>query len=193
MAIEAPFHRKRLDLCYDFHFVDSTMAGNTTDSFVDMSTVVEVNKVGQVVNPLPQHRIIRFETNSNWLQESTVAADDSKITLAFGCSTATMTISASRSWRNRSMPRPFHCVMAVTAIHFELPSMKLVAKWHRLFWLMADVDNFWTDGREQTRCQISPDDDSRCRSKESKLVNPIREMKLLHSNHHARRWTSGEK
>jgi len=68
-----------------------------------------------------------------------------------------------------------------------------VTEGNRLLRLVADVNDLRTDGREQTRRQISPNDDSGGCSKESKLVNPIWEMKLLHSNHHARRWTSGEK
>lgn len=53
VAIEAPLHRHRFDLSDDFHFVDSAVAGNTTDPAVDVSGVIEVNKVRKVVNSFP--------------------------------------------------------------------------------------------------------------------------------------------
>jgi len=118
MAIEAPFHRKRFDLGYDFHLVDSTVAGNATDAFVHVGTVIEVNKVRQVVDSLPQHGIVIFETNSNWLQERAFRADDSKIALPFRCPASAVTVAASSRRWNRRMPCPFHCVVAVSAIHF---------------------------------------------------------------------------
>ena len=67
VAIEAPLHRKRFDLCYDFHLVDSAVAGNATDTLVYVSAVIEVNKVRQVVDAFPQHWVIAFEAYSNRL------------------------------------------------------------------------------------------------------------------------------
>ena len=57
MAIETPLHRKRLDLSYDFHLVDSSVTGNATDTRSDVGRVVKVNKVGQVGDSFPADRV----------------------------------------------------------------------------------------------------------------------------------------
>ena len=83
--------------------------------------------------------------------------------------------------------------MAVTTIHFQLTCVKLVAKRDRLLGLMPNVNDLWIDRRKQTRRQVTAHNHSRQRGQYRELVNPAREMKLLHSIHHARRSASGNK
>ncbi len=84
------------------------------------------------------------------------------------------------------MSRALNCVVAVATIQLQLASMELVTERHRLLRLMSDIDNRRMDRCEQTRRQVTTDRDRRKRREQCKLVNPSREMKLLHSIHHAK-------
>ena len=84
------------------------------------------------------------------------------------------------------MPCSFNCVVAVTTIQFQLAVVQLVTKRNRLFGLVSNIDDRWMDGREQTGRQVATYGD-RCSAQDKrKLVNPSREMKLLHSIHQNR-------
>ena len=60
VAVETPFHGKGLDLRDHFHFVDAAVTRHATDSAINMSRVIEVHKIWQVVNAIPQNRVVRF-------------------------------------------------------------------------------------------------------------------------------------
>ena len=49
----------------------------------------------------------------------------------------------------------FDCVMTVAAVEFQLSGVNFVAEWHRLFWLMPNVDDGGVNSGEQTRRQIA--------------------------------------
>ena len=53
VAIETPLHRKRFLLLNDFHLIDAAVAGNTTNASHDVSSVVEVHKIRQVMDAFP--------------------------------------------------------------------------------------------------------------------------------------------
>ena len=53
VTVQTPRHRQRFGLINTVHFVDPTVATHTTNSTCDVSAVVEVDIVGQVVNSLP--------------------------------------------------------------------------------------------------------------------------------------------
>jgi hypothetical protein len=46
MAIDAPLHIKSVDFVHQWHLIYPTMAGGTSDTFIHMDAVVEVDKVG---------------------------------------------------------------------------------------------------------------------------------------------------
>ena len=53
MAIQAPFHSQGFRLPRQRHSINPTVTGFAADSFVNVDAVIEVNKVGDVVNPRP--------------------------------------------------------------------------------------------------------------------------------------------
>ena len=110
----------------------------------------------------------------------------SQTAFAFGCQFSAVAVSTSRCCRNRSVTRFLNCVVAVTTIQLQLSSVKFVTERNRLFWLVPNVNDRWMDRRKQTRCQVATDCDSAYGCQQSELVNPSREMKLLHSNHQVR-------
>ena len=186
MAIQAPFHRHRLDLSDDFHLVNPTMARHTTDPFVDVNTVVEVDEIRQIVNPLPQHWITRLKARTHWRQQFTFGFDNPQITPRHprrfgGGPVSTVTITAGRGRWNRRVARSLDRVVAITAVQFQLAGVDLVTERHWLLGLMPDIDDRGVDRGEQTGREITAHGQSDQNDQDRKLVNPSWKMKLLHS------------
>ena len=53
VAFEAPFHIERLSAASERHLIERAVAGGAADSFRDVDAVVEINEVGQIVDPVP--------------------------------------------------------------------------------------------------------------------------------------------
>ena len=68
VTIQTPLHRQRLDLSYHFHLIDPAVAGNATNAASNVDAMIEVSKVRQIVNALPQNRLVCFERLANWLE-----------------------------------------------------------------------------------------------------------------------------
>ena len=58
MAIETPFHIKRVRLPGQRHLIKLAVAGRATDAVIDMDAVIEEDKVGRVVDAVPAQRLI---------------------------------------------------------------------------------------------------------------------------------------
>ena len=59
MALQAPLHVERLGAPGERHLVELAVAGRTADAVPDMDAVVEVDEIGQVVDPIPSQRLVR--------------------------------------------------------------------------------------------------------------------------------------
>ena len=57
MALQAPLHLQGLRLPHQRHAVHPTMTGDTTNALVQVNTVVEVDKVGQIMHARPDQRL----------------------------------------------------------------------------------------------------------------------------------------
>ena len=57
VTIEAPFHGEGLFLPGERHAVDSSVTRDAPDSFLHVDRMMEVDKVGQVVNAAPRPRV----------------------------------------------------------------------------------------------------------------------------------------
>jgi hypothetical protein len=53
MAIEAPFHIKRMRFPRQRHLIELSVAGGATNAFGDVNAVIEENKIGRVMNAIP--------------------------------------------------------------------------------------------------------------------------------------------
>jgi hypothetical protein len=60
VAIETPFHVKRLRFPRERHLIDAPVAGRATDAFRDVNAVIEIDVAWQIVNAIPfQGRVCR--------------------------------------------------------------------------------------------------------------------------------------
>ncbi len=53
MAFDAPLHIEGVDLVCEGHLVDPTVTSGASDPLVNVDAVVEVNKIGQIVDTSP--------------------------------------------------------------------------------------------------------------------------------------------
>jgi hypothetical protein len=53
MAVHTPIHIQSVYAVHQGHFVHFAVASRTTNTFVDMDTVIEVHEIGQIVNSGP--------------------------------------------------------------------------------------------------------------------------------------------
>ena len=72
MALKAPLHLKRRNLHRQRHQVNATVTGRAADAFVDVYAVVEIDKVGQVVDSRPLDGLPRPEAFAHGLKERAV-------------------------------------------------------------------------------------------------------------------------
>jgi len=72
VAVETPFHLKRLLLHHQRHAVHLTVACGAADAFVHVDAVVEVDEVRQVVHARPLDRAVGAEAVADRLEERAV-------------------------------------------------------------------------------------------------------------------------
>ena len=53
MAIETPFHVKRLRLSRQRHLINAPVTRGATHTFCDVNAMIELHVAGQIVNPRP--------------------------------------------------------------------------------------------------------------------------------------------
>ena len=53
VAIQTPAHVERMRFPRNGHLINGTVAGRTTDAFLDVNAVIEENEIGQLIHPLP--------------------------------------------------------------------------------------------------------------------------------------------
>src|SRR5690349_7849010 len=69
MAFDAPGHLERLLLPHERHAIDRTVTRRASHAFVYVDAVIEVRKVGQVVDSRPRDRTSCAETRAHGLEE----------------------------------------------------------------------------------------------------------------------------
>ena len=138
MAFNAPCHRQLLRLIDDFHLVDTTVTGNAANASVDVSGVIEVNKLRQVVNTLPSNAASGFPAlaNRSQLCARLMNCRQSRHALRI-C--GTVAIDARRRWRDRSVSGVKDRVVAIPTIHLQLASVDRMAKRYGLCGLVTDI------------------------------------------------------
>lgn len=188
VALKTPLHRQWFYLFDHFHLVDPAVAGNTTYTASNMDAVVEVNEIGKIVDPFPQHGLVGLEAQPDRFKRGFFGVNHAKVTtglpdalheFARGTITA-VAIAAGRRWRNRRMAGSFDRVMAVPTIHLQLSRVQFVTERNRLKRAVADIDYLWMSGRKKTRRKVARDGQSGPDHQKSELVDPCGKMKFLH-------------
>lgn len=120
VAIETPFHLQRLVLPHQRHAIDAAVASDAADSLIDVNAVIEINEVGQVVNPGPTNRHAGLKTVAHRLQDIAGRPD------------LRVTAHAGRRRRQSGERRFFDRAMAIAAVDAQSGDMMFMTKRHRL-------------------------------------------------------------
>src|ERR1700730_7991082 len=62
MAVQAPTHRERLFLVDNVHVVHLTVAAHAADAAIDVHRVIEIRKIGYLMNFYPVNRVPALPT-----------------------------------------------------------------------------------------------------------------------------------
>jgi len=120
MALHAPLHIQRVHFIHQRHLVHSSMTRRAPDTLVHVNAVIEVHKIGQVVDPCPFKRFPREEAGPDRLEHVRIRPD--------------MGVAAhARFSRRKSGERG--CLdrsVAIAAVNAVVAHVVLVAKWNRL-------------------------------------------------------------
>jgi len=75
MTLETPVHIQRVLAPHERHPIHPAVAGHTTDSFVHVNAVVEINKSRQIVDTRPLNRFSGTKALAHGFQNWTVGPD----------------------------------------------------------------------------------------------------------------------
>src|SRR5689334_6070534 len=138
MALETPVHIQRVLAAHERHSIHPAVAGHTTDSFVHVNAVVEINKSREIVHARPLNRFSGTKALAHRFQHWTVGPDlGVAVHAGFG-----RWNTGERAFLDRGM--------AIAAIDSIIADMMFVAERHRLSARHSYFGNVWgfIDGRE---------------------------------------------
>ena len=72
VAFQTPVHLQRFSFRDKGHLIDSSMTGFTTNALFHMNGVVEIDKVGQIMNSNPLKGLVILSAGPNWFQHRVV-------------------------------------------------------------------------------------------------------------------------
>ena len=72
MTVETPIHVERVFPPHQRHLVDPTVTGRTSNSPVNVNTVIEIDETWEIVHARPLNRLIRSKTFAHRLKHGTV-------------------------------------------------------------------------------------------------------------------------
>lgn len=120
VAIEAPRHKEWLLFGHHRLVGNVAMARRTAHTLRHMDPVVEIDEVGNLINPVPLHRNVVLPAVANWLQAGAVNGN-LRVTTHTGLGGGDC---SARSLLNR--------VVTILTLHLEAADMELVAIRNRL-------------------------------------------------------------
>jgi len=120
VTAQAPLHLQTFLLVHERHLIHRAVAGVAADTFINVDAVVEVHKVGQLVDARPLQGIARLVTGADRFQQSGVGPD------------LRMAVHAGFGGRNARKARGLDRSVAVAAIDPEAGDVVLVAEGNRL-------------------------------------------------------------
>ncbi len=151
MTIQAPFHEERVFTPRHLHLFDGTMARCAPDATMNVDAVIEVNKIGKVVDARPLKRPVFSVTCPNRFKYRTVGPD------------LRVAIHTRLGRRNSGKPALFDGRVAVAAINPDSRYMMLVAERHGLlahhpcFGEVRRADQYAHDRRRSGHNQYRPE------------------------------------
>jgi hypothetical protein len=128
MTTQTPLHLQRFLLIHERHQVHWAMTRIAPNTFRDVNTVIEKDKVGKLIHPRPLQRFARAVTRPHRLQQLRVLGPDLRVA-----------IHAGLSRRNPGETRCLDGRVAVAAIDAQPSHMMLMTEWHWLRFPHAGV------------------------------------------------------
>ena len=120
VAIETPLHLQTRRPAHQRHAVDSPVATFAPDPLGDVNRVIEINKVGNVVDASPLQRLVRIQAGPHRCEQWTVVPDLRMAPHAdFGC-------------RHAGERALFHRRVTVAAVNPQSGDVMIVTKRDRL-------------------------------------------------------------
>ena len=116
MTIQAPTHLQRVFPPHQRHFVDRPMTGLAGKPLFEMDAVIEVRKIGQIMNSRPTQRLAGAEAFADRLEHGTVGIE------------LRMTVHTRLGRRDIGEVRIFDTGMTVAAIQANIAHVMFVAK-----------------------------------------------------------------
>ncbi len=120
VALKAPVHIESVHAPCQRHLIDLTMASRTTDAFMDVNAMIEINEPWKIVNACPFDRLVCAKAFSHRRQHGTVCPD------------LGMTVHTGFRRGNAGEGTLLDGRMAITAVDSVVPNMVFVAEWNRL-------------------------------------------------------------
>ena len=181
MAVDAPSHRQFLCLVNHFHLVDAAVASLTAHSRIDVRRMIEIDELGEVVNPLPTDTAACFPAlvNRSKLRTRRPYGRQRRDPLIVGWA---MAVDTGRGRGHRCMRRLKHSVVAVSAIQLQLACVQRMTERDRLSGLVADIQCLGV--RDQAPHGASENGPSRDRDSQQaeKWIGPAWKQKPLHDD-----------
>ncbi len=72
VAIQTPVHLQRFGFYSEGHLINPPMTGFTTNTLFHMNGVVEIDKVGQIMNSNPLQGLVILSAGPDWFQQRVV-------------------------------------------------------------------------------------------------------------------------
>jgi hypothetical protein len=120
VTFQAPLHLKRHDLHRKRHQVYAAMTGRTAHALVNVNAVVEIDEVGQVMDPRPLNRLPRPIALAHGLKEWAVGKN------------LRVAIHAGLRRRDAGESRRFYGGVTIAAVDAFIADVMLVAELNRL-------------------------------------------------------------
>jgi len=120
MAVNAPLHLQGRMVVHQGHAVHRTMTGVATHSLINMNAVIEVDKIGKIIDAVPDERLATPEALPHRLEYRRIRPD------------LRMAVHAGLGRRNAGKTRGFDRGVAIAAINADGSHVVLMAERHRL-------------------------------------------------------------
>ena len=121
MAVQAPFHLQGVFLVHERHRIHLAVTAVTAHALVDVDTVIEVNKIGEIMHARPLQGLAAGEAEADRSEHGRI------------CPYLRVTVHTSLGGRDSGKARLLHRRMAIPAIQAEAGSVMLMAERNRLF------------------------------------------------------------
>ena len=171
MAVQTPSHRLILGLVHNVHLIHSTVARNAGYTAVHVRRMIEIDIVGQPVNPDPVDRLPSPPTLPHRLQLRRFRMDRRQL---WSPSRRLWTVAVDTRLRGRNlrMSRFVDRSVAVLAIHLQFPSMQRMAERNRLEWSVPRVKSFWARYAQEQNARVGTAGEDQYTQKGQEFIGP---------------------